>query len=366
MSSIIIVAATESPTQVNPIAALTSIQESFFTRSFNFEAVSEWLWGVGGIALLLLVYIVVKAIKARRNRYNPFGTINDPRAIRSILHSAFDQRRPFEIQFHTDARQRRPTLRCAPEYLGRDSMTVEVNGLQTLSDKWLGLPVTVFFRILLGREFTYYTFSSRIDGIHLPRQGICQLTLPLPGALENRQKRSFLRITPPKEFLLGSAMWHGETMPQDNALIEITSWPRPQLLFIPERVEQFHLLDISAGGARISIPNTVLRSLDLQFAASEHLLLMLDLLDPKQNKRLRFWMQCRVQNAWMEHATRNLHMGVQFLSWARPKETPDHTGDGNAAGIEWLRLSSSHEVELLGNWIMRRHLELFRENPFEE
>jgi hypothetical protein len=285
------------------------------------------------------------------------------------LHTAFNQRRPFEIQFHAEPGHRRPTLRCAPEYLGRNSLTVELGGLKTLSDKWLGRPALVFFRIKDGREFTYYTFTSHIDGIHSPRQGVCHLTLPMPSSLENRQKRSFLRIAPPKEFLLGAAIWCEESMPQNEQLHEITTWRRPKLLFLPERVEQFHILDISAGGARISVSNTVVRTFDLHFTAAERLLLMLDLFDPEHNKRLRFWMQCRIQNAWVEHASNNVHMGVQFLSWARPKdvvENPLNPLEGNTAAIEWLRLSSANEVEALGNWIMRRHLELFRETPPEE
>jgi hypothetical protein len=31
--------------------------------------------------------------------------------------------------------------------------------------------------------------------------------------------------------------------------------------------------------------------------------------------------------------------------------------------MEWLRLPSSNEVEPIGNWIMRRHLEIFRDLP---
>ncbi len=364
MFSVIITAAAEPPVRVTPVTVLSSIQESFFTRSFDFEAISDWLWGLGAVALLLLFFIALKAARGRRVRYSPFGTITEVRAIRGILRSAFDQRRPFEIQFHADGTQHRPTLRCAPEYLGRDSLTLEANGVQSLSDQWIGRPATVFFRTLVAnQDFTYYTFTSHVSGIHLPRQGICQLILPIPDALENRQKRAFLRIAPPKELLLGAALWCGESMPQAKDLLEITSWPKPRLLFLPGRMEQFQVTDISAGGARITIPNTILRAFELEFSAAERLLLMLDLRIPEQKKHLRFWMQCRIQNAWIEHAVRSMHLGVQFLSWARPKETPEGAVEEKGAGIEWLRLSSSHEVEVLGNWIMRRHLEMFRVTP---
>jgi hypothetical protein len=351
-----------------PLASVTlaSIRETFLSRSFDFAAVSGWLWGIGIATLVLLAVILSRAILARRSLYNPFGKITDHRTIRTILRNAFDQRRPFEIRFHTESGRRRPTLRCAPEYLGRDSFTVEVSGLKILSNKWVGRPTEVFFRLQIGPDFTYYTFSVPIGGIHLPRQGVCHLTLPIPPSMENRQKRSFLRITPPVEFLFGSAIWCEEAMPPSEQLHDISTWPKPKLLCLPNRLEQFHILDISAGGMRLSIPNTMMHSLKLYFATTERLLLMLDLFDPEQNKRLRFWMQCRVQSAWVEHSTRNMHMGLQFLSWGRPKDVATHLPEANAANIEWLRLSSANEVETLGNWIMRRHLELFREAPSEE
>lgn len=339
---------------------LSDIQQSFFSRNFQLESIREWLIGFGVVITLLLLFTIYKAIQARRIRYNPYGSIVDERMIRNILRSAFDQRRPFEVQMQMDAGQRRPTLRCAPEYIGQNSLTLEINGLRTLSDHWKGRPVTIFFRIMAGREYTYYTFASTISGIHHPKSGICHLTVHTPTALENRQKRSFLRIAPPREFFMGGAIWCKDAMPTPENIAEISRWPRPRLLLIPERMEQFRLVDLSAGGARITIPNRVVRSLSLELGTTEQIVLMLDLFDPEQSRRLRFWMQCRIQNIWLEHQSRDMHMGVQFIAWARPKGG-DETLQSD--GIEWLRMSSSSEVEPVGNWIMRRHLELFREQP---
>ena len=342
---------------------LTDIQQSFYARSFDIEGIRYWLLGVGVVTLLIVFYLLYKAIQARRFKYNPYGSITDTRTIRSIVRTAFDQRRPFEVQVQTDAGQRRPTLRCSPDHIGNDSITVEVGGLKSLSEKWLGRPVTVFFRVLMNKEYTYYTFPSHIAGIQMPRPGLCHISLPMPEKLENRQKRSFLRIRPPREFFPGAAIWYGETMPPPEKISDISIWQKPRLLYIPDRMEQFQVMDLSAGGARLSVPGQVVRTLRLQFNSTEHLVLMLDLFDPEQSKRLRYWMECRIQNVWVENTTRDVHLGLQFLAWARPKDGP-HPG-GQTPGIEWLKLSSSSEVEPVGNWIMRRHLELFRENPFE-
>ena len=339
---------------------LSDIQQSFYSRAFDIKSVESWLLGLTVAVVAIMLYLAYKAIQARRIRYFPHGSITDARMIQRIIRQAFDQRRPFEVQVQTDAGQRRPTLRCSPEYIGQNSFTVEISGLKTLSEKWLGRSIAVFFRIQIDGEFTYYTFASRIDGIHHPQQGVCHITLPMPSSLENRQKRSFLRMAPPPEFLIGAALWHGDNLPPPEKLGDVTLWPRPQLLHIPERMVQFQVLDLSAGGIRLSVASKVMRGLQLHFNASDQFILMLDLFDPETSKRLRFWMQCRAQNVWVEHGSRDAHMGLQFQSWARPREGTESAKPG---GVEWLRLSSAHEVEPIGNWIMRRHLELFRDTP---
>ena len=339
---------------------LSAIQQSFYSRAFDIKAVETWLLVLAVIVAVIAIFMIYKAIRARQVRYFPHGNITDVRIIQRVIREAFDQRRPFEVQVQTETGQRRPTLRCSPEYTGQNSLTVEISGLKSLSEKWLGRNISVFFRIQLDGDFTYYTFDSRINGIHNPQPGICHITLPMPSALENRQKRSFLRMAPPPEFLLAAALWHADNMPPPEKLNDITLWPRPQLLYMPERMVQFQILDLSAGGLRLSITSKVMRSMRLQFNSSDQFILMLDLLDPENNKRLRFWMQCRAQSVWVEHSSRDVHIGLQFKSWAKPREGTESMKPG---GVEWLRLSSANEVEPLGNWIMRRHLELFRETP---
>jgi hypothetical protein len=340
------------------------IQQNFNSRSFDFESISLWLLGVSIIALLILLILAVKKLRAGRRSYQPEGSVDDPKAILAILKETFDQRRTFEVQLHTEAGHRRPTLRCTPEYLGKSRITIAVSGLESLSQRWVGRPVMVFFRLMLHNTFVYYTFASQISGISNPKRGVCHISLPLPERLDNRQKRSFLRINPPHEFILGSALWCGDHMPRPETFQDFFAWPRPKLLHIPHRVQQLQLLDISAGGARIGIEHKVLRRYKLKFNTLEQVILMLDLFDSDQGKRLRLWTLCRVQNQWREHSTRDVQLGLQFLAWGRP-QSPNAEAE-NSGGVEWLRLSSANEIEGLGNWIMRRHLELFRDTPAEK
>ncbi len=340
---------------------LNEIRDSFISRSFNVDEVRWLLIGVAALCVVMLLIFVVRTILARRRRYTPYGSVTEPELIRSILRQAFDQRRYVELQFESHAGSRRPTLRCSPEYLGPDSIIVEPAGIKQLSDKWLNRPVQAYFHLSIERNFVYYTFASRISGIHSPRKDVCNLRLDMPKMLENRQKRAFLRLPPPPEFLLGAALWHDWSMPGDDVMHDLSLWSRPLLLVYPGRMEQFRILDLSAGGMRICIPHDVARALQLQFSAVEHIIVLVELFDPENGKRLRWWLRCRIQSVWVDLPRRDIHLGVQFQAWAKPRE--NRTDEARGGELEWLRLSDAGEVESIGNWIMRRHLEMFRDLP---
>ncbi|MDR0826362.1 MAG: hypothetical protein LBN33_00570 [Desulfovibrio sp.] len=339
---------------------LKDIQTFFHMPTMSEEGIRVWLWCLGLSCIFLLIAFIVKFIFSLRERRYYSGHVLDEKAIRNILNSAFDQRSNFEVQVQTAPGHRRPTLRCSPEYLGPSSISLEINGLRSLSNTWLGRDITVFFSVKVNKDTVFYTFASTVDGIRQPSQGICHIILPMPGSLENKQKRAFLRISPPPEHFLGGALWHNKSMPSPEKFNEIALWPLPELLSLSGRLVQFQVADISAGGVRISVPNSVVAERDLQFFTVEQSILMIDLNDPEQNQRLRFWLHCRVQNVWVDHSARLLNIGMQYMAWARPRKNPSTQESGT---IEWLRIAASSEVEPLSNWIMRRHLEIFREHP---
>lgn len=186
-------------------------------------------------------------------------------------------------------------------------------------------------------------------------RGRCALTLYMPEKLENRQKRAFLRIIPPQEYLLGSAVWLGRHMPKLEDLPYMQKWPKPALVLLPGKQEQFAVSDISAGGARLIVPRKEMLRAGLELGVAEHVVLIIDLLNPDDHSRIRFWLHCRVQNFAAQYDTHNIEAGLQFLAWASPRD--------NQTELEWFKLTRSLEVDPLGNWIIRRHLELFRDTP---
>jgi hypothetical protein len=118
------------------------------------------------------------------------------------------------------------------------------------------------------------------------------------------------------------------------------------------------LLNLSGGGMRLLVPRATARSatvrgmnLDVggRFAA------LLELYDPQHDRSLGFWLHCRIQNRFVAFETRDVELGAQVLAWGQARPDAPHMAD-------WKPLSDEGEAEPLGNWVIRRHLELYRES----
>lgn len=348
------------PLRPGSAVTLDEISRHFLERSFDPSVAREWLVGMGAVIAVLLVLILFLAVRNRRRAYVPDDWIQDPRDIRATLQLALDQRSRFDLQFKALQGGRRPALRCSGARLEGPYLTLEVNGLQILSSRWDGKEADCFFHLLGNGQILHHAFTTRV--IKVFTQGDrCFLHVMIPERIESRQKRSYLRIAPPEEFLLGAALWRGPDLPEDDIRGNIQAWAKPSMVFLPNATPQFSVTDISAGGARLHIPRDAVTEEIQGINVSDRMVFMIDLWDPDRSQRLRFWILCRVQNPMRDFETRGMNIGLQFLAWARPRDCTE-TG----CELEWLRLSGSGEVETLGNWIMRRHLELFRENDTHE
>ncbi|MDL2271777.1 hypothetical protein LJC23_01950 [Desulfovibrio sp. OttesenSCG-928-I05] len=336
-------------------ASLGDVRRYFLERSIDTSMAIEWLIGFCVLIAVLLALILFLAIRNKRRVYVPDDWIVDPRAIRDTLQLAMDQRARFELQFQALQGGRRPALRCSGVRLEGLFLTLEISGLQTLSSRWDGKEADCFFQVLGQGQVLYHAFVTRVKDVSTQGDR-CFLRISIPDRIESRQKRSYLRIAPPEEYLLGAALWHGTNLPDDDTRDNLQQWAKPSLLFIPTVSPQFFVTDVSAGGVRVHIPRESLSEDIKQINVSDRVVFMVDLWDPDKAQRLRFWMLGRVQSPTLDFQSRGMDVGVQFLAWAKPREGSDSGGE-----LEWLRLSHSGEVEPLGNWIMRRHLELFRE-----
>lgn len=321
------------------------------------------VWGIavvtfivlGLLILLAMILALLRFLHDRKRSFLPVGSITSHEQILQILNTALEQRSTIEVQFaRMEGEPQRPSMRCAPEDVTALSLVVDAFGLGFAEDGWHGRQVVCYFKIILRGQNVYYTFESTVNDLCRAGKERSLLTLKLPEQITNRQKRAFLRVQPQSSYYLGAAIWRDKRMPEDSALADLSKWPRPGLVLLPGRLQQFRINDISAGGMRLALPANTDIADALDFAVSEQIIVLVDLLAPEGPKpRLRFWLRCRVQNVMIDSFTQETQVGVQYLNWAMPKE-------GGSSSIEWLRLTRDNEVSPLSNWIIQRYLELIR------
>ena len=331
---------------------LGEIQRHFLGRAFDAEGSREILLAVGGIAAIIGLIMLTIHFWPKKP-YIPQDWITEAKAIRSLLTQALDRRTKFELQFASEGTTRRPALRCAGIALEGNELVLEASGLTTISERWAGRSIDCFFMLAEREGSHFHAFSAIISRINVARD-MCFIRLKLPERVETRQKRSYLRIAPPAEYLLGAAIWRGLDIPEDEIRSNISLWAKPSLTLLPASREDFNVRDLSSGGLRLYLPRNMLSEEMEHIHVSTQFMLMLDLWDPDKNVRARYWMLCRMQSPTLDFETKGMDIGAQFLAWARPKEP-------GSSELLWLRLGPTGEVEPLGNWIMRRHLEYFRD-----
>ncbi len=306
-----------------------------------------------GVLLVLLVVVGLVVNHYRNKALDntlPSGNVTKPQLVRKILNQALAARSRFDVNFHMEPGRIQATA-CALRRLDQTAMTLEAGTLKVREENWVGKPVQVFFHITSGKKHTlFYSFPTEILDVQLSSEGLTLLILRTPNELELGSMRSYLRVEPPYEYILGLSLWP-ETFHKDGSEeASPQKWGQPLLGLDESRSISPHLDNISAKGMRLIVPRIALKDAHLSFKTSQRLLFLLELHNPATERKLRFWLRCRVENVFED--VKATEVGLQFLQAGefRSKDDPDLT---------WKDVGDDG-IESLGNWIMARHLELFR------
>lgn len=321
-----------------------------------FSTPNTFILAGGCLLLLVILVLTVKRLSAKKEQsFNFRGNLTAPEHVFAALDRVLVQRQSFEMQSTDTFDTNRPTLKCFPVSLTPKALTLETFDV-SLSAQWLRKPVTLSFRIENKGKFSYYICTTTIREISTQENG-CVLVFDVPELIEARQQRSFLRIAPAQELIYGAAIWHGDTLPDEEQTTDLRHWLKPSLFYIPGTISQFTIPDLSANGIQLYFPKTVTALHELRLSTLDRFILLLDLYDPEKKDRLRLWLLCKTQRIALEETSEGFYTGAQFLAWGKPRTPFAEEAPG---AIEWFRVPSSREVEPLSHWIMHRHLDNFR------
>jgi hypothetical protein len=227
-----------------------------------------------------------------------------------------------------------------------DMVTVDV-GLEHNLETWIGEPVDASFKLAYKDTSTYYRFASRVVSMRTGPWAV-SIELALPPDIHPLQKRNYMRINPLPSHILGMGLWALD--PAQPLPLDSTGLGCAALSYRPGKLTQCSLLNLSAGGMRIEVPQVLLHQIPAQLTLQAQLLCLLLLRSPDSDNPMPFWLASTIVSLVedMEDAS-NVIIGVKFKAWS--------LSTVGSSDIFWFPVGKSEEVPPLASWVLRHQLE---------
>lgn len=293
-------------------------------------------------AILCLSWLAQRAIRHVAQRRD---ADRQQRITREILETAMNQRSTLALEF-TGAEMQGRKLSGPCVKLGAGSLLIDVGGAYA-SPVWNRQPVQVFFKTTTKRKASYYQFNSQVMDAQICGDTFV-LQLPVPDELDPGQKRSFVRVEPQGDSVLGIGLWPmSDSVPLPT---DINDMERAVFNYRPGKAEDVHIVNLSAGGMRLSMEKKLNPFETLDLSNGSQLLCLLILRSNEGEGSLPFWLACTIVSCGEDPEKRGtLFLGLRFTNWALMEE--------GETGIAWFPIHKDRGVAPLATWVMRHHLE---------
>jgi len=333
---------------------LGSIKDNFAALGISSEGLEVAAWTVAIACLAAGLVILLNNCVLRRKAKVPIGVVAGQELVTGLLQSALDQRSKVEFTFSREDQITQP-LHCSIESVLNGNLVLDAGDYVQPHKGWIGRPVTCYFRVSGrggGGAAQFYALESEVAGVNKRADGSSLLTIPVPDRVRLEQKRIHLRMAPPLEYMLGVAVWPELTTEDGKLELRLKHWGKPALMHHAGATSMMRVANLSAGGMRIDLPRETLKETGYDFEVGQRYFILTELFDPDMKRKQRLWFIARVQNRFEEFDTKDLEVGLKFMDIGV-------IDDPEAMTIAWAKVSP-HGVDDLGNWIQRRHLELYR------
>jgi hypothetical protein len=313
---------------------------------------------VGALVLLAALFAVGQRIERRRSRRQAWKSpylVDEPARVDSILDEALRQRSKLTLTFAQGIMRRRP-IHCA--LMGINESGVVVEGPDTLgaAERFAGRETTAFFRIFPRQsnpsaQAQYYSYDTTIRRASVGRAGYPVFELQLPTSLLISQRRMHMRMEPPYSYVLGLSVWRSVPGAGGEFETDREAWGAPEFHYQHNRPGVPALIDLSGGGMRLGLPSDAVAWHRLR--AGKKLFVRLTLLDPRDPAgQLDLTVAADIRHVVDDATGKRSELGLQFMFQAREEE--------GRSTLCWERVKDDG-VHRLTNWVLRRHLEIYRD-----
>ncbi|MEW5772631.1 MAG: hypothetical protein AB1916_03830 [Thermodesulfobacteriota bacterium] len=334
---------------------LQSIQEKFNLGGTE-ESLHIVAWTLAVALVLAGTGILVNQLVIRRRyRLVPSNWITRKEDIRNVFELAVTQRSKIELGF-TRRDKARQTTACVLSDLTAENLLLDLSDFIEVHHGWIGRTFECFFRIQTGKtpgQMNFYTFNAEVVGVKKLADGSTQLTLGMPDHVVLQQKRIHMRLEPPTQYVLGLALWPQQLDDKARPVTNVRVWGRPPLVMVPGKTGgALRLVNVSASGLRVEVAYEARKEAGLELEIGQYLNLLLTLHEPQTKAVLKHWLIARVQNRYEDFSSKELEVGVRIVGVGKRQ--------AGSAEIAWRKAPEDGLPEL-ENWVVRRHLEIFRE-----
>ena len=283
--------------------------------------------------------------RKRKRRQRQIHARQRTRIVKELLLKAIDQRSTMELEFSSEEMDGRRLLGpCSA--VEEDAVTVDVP-LDHSLETWTGEPVEVSFKLDYKDTSAYYRFYSQVLGMR-PGAHTVFLDLTFPPYIHPMQKRNYMRITPLPSYILGMGLWALD--PEQPLPLDSTHLGCAALSYRPGRLTQCSLLNLSAGGMRLGVPQALLHQLPTSLTLQSQLLCLLLLRSPDSDHPMPFWLVCTIVSIGEDLVdASNVVIAVKFKVWS--------LSEVGSSDIFWFPAGKTEEVPPLASWVLRHQLE---------
>lgn len=315
--------------------------------------------GIFGLAALAILAGLLIQIRSRQPAPTVATWIVKPGEIRALLDTAMTQRSKIRVSFVRDDPGSRSTDATILSASPARGIELEMTSLIRANQSWLGKLVACDFRLRLDPRkdyYRFYNFVAAIKDIRKAGDSFIHMTVAWPERLELEQKRGFLRVEPPRAFVLELGLWPEDCVNQNQGTpADPATWGTSlvQTGSHGEKSQLIEVRNISGGGLRLDVHSSLINVHDDMFEPGDRFLMHLVLAEPEAEQPVELYLALRLQNVYGDpDALGQKAFGMRILSFGVPAPPPA------ASTLHWKTATAG--VPALDDWAFRRHLTFYR------
>jgi len=328
----------------------------FHTSGLNNNVLSYLGYFLIFLLIITLFSTFYYILKNNQNKYN-VSAITDKEVIQKILDEILTYRIKIDLMFSGSSKNYISTTLIK---FDENFLWIELPYYIKVNYMWVNKDIICFFKIskIDDLDAIYYHFKTKIVDSEMNAQKLYVLKVNFPDQIFLGQKRKFLRVKLPSEYVQRIQLWLASQDENSGFSTEVEQWGKPWAEYsVQDGQADIYLEDISGGGIRLGMKKKLFSQFK-KLKDKSYLFLALEFnpeLVPSRLNRLLFL--AKLKKVYFAEDADYVFLGLEFLARAKLLEPTK---------IQWITLEENKGYEELVDWLFEKYLELYRKKLKEK